>query len=307
MDLTPQNVAQAIYRPEKLLFSTTINAIAPLSVDTRVMIPSFGQGDTPKFAVELGDLRIDQDQDLQVNLIADDDRNVLNAGAAPSNLGATVQRVRSVKNLALSVQNLNASITKNNVRLAYAVWIRNLTTAEKLLYGLKLSQRDQQLAQKFQLVRSVQQGFPYPIPLDKRIEQLYQGERVSYWNTITLSATEVEFISVNVPNGYVYVLESLAVSSGDVSQTIKVNVNRDGTPGYVSLDAYPLSLADEYSLFVHALHSLVISAVGSGSPTVSIRATIRRVRLTETLRLAFGLMPPHENQDLADRIDAGVV
>lgn len=195
----------------------------------------------------------------------------------------------------------------------FGVWAIIPTVADKLLYGISLSNEERELAERLGITNSVEKGV-LPLPRDVQIGREYYvlGEE-THSRSITIAAANTSYALENIyarENEFL-VLTRIAAAPGTPAQDIRFIVDRDDDHNYANVKTNPLSLipGGEVSCFIPAMEEIRLSTISSGAPGAHLfRYTVQRVKLSNLLRVRFGLVSRDEVPgELYDKILAGVL
>jgi len=196
----------------------------------------------------------------------------------------------------------------------YGVWAQIPTVADKLLHGLPLTPDEQKLSQELGIANAVQKGV-LPLPIGVQIEREYHilGEEThSRSVNVTPAGTAVSIESIYARQNEFLVLTKMAAAPGAAAAIVEFIVDRDDDAGFATVRTFPLSLAfgGEINCFVPAMHELRLTANSTVAALAHLfRYTYQRIRLTNTLRVRFGLVTRDELREpsLWDKVKGGVL
>lgn len=200
-----------------------------------------------------------------------------------------------------------------NYATHFSVWSFLPTVAHKLLYDITLTEEDRALAEKLGIFNSVEKGI-LPLPISLQIEREYpvMGEEThSRSVNIAVAGTVYTIESLYPRTDEIIVLTRLASAPGTVAQNVQLVVDRDDDAGYASFPTFPLSLiiGGEVQCFVPALREIRLTTSATVAPGAHLfRYTFQRIKLTNLLRVRFGLVTKDEVPgDLWDKVKGGVL
>ncbi|KKM84640.1 hypothetical protein LCGC14_1297130 [marine sediment metagenome] len=230
------------------------------------------------------------------------------AALLPSLVGAW--RLRAENYLYL---NFFGDALVNNYTTHYGVWVFPPTIAHKLLYGMPLTSSETAISEELGLKNTVEKGL-LPLPLSSQIEREYHvtaEETHSRSITIAVAGT-VYTIEILYPRkDEVIFLTKVAAAPGTTAQDIRLIIDRDDDSGYAQLRTYALSLAagGEVECFIPALRELRLTTTSTVAPGAHLfRYTFQRIKLTNILRVRFGMVSEDEVPgDLFKKVKGGVV
>ncbi len=179
----------------------------------------------------------------------------------------------------------------------FGVWGIIPTVADKLVYDITLSNEEKELAERLGITNSVEKGV-LPLPRDVQIsrEYLVLGEETHSRN-ITVSATTATIENIYARENEFLVLTRIAAQPGAVVDDIRFIVDRDDDYNYANVKTFPLSLipGGEVRCFIPAMEEIRLSTIAAGVVGAHLfRYTILRCRMTNLLRVRFGLVSQDE-------------
>ncbi|MBA7465018.1 hypothetical protein ES707_00179 [subsurface metagenome] len=179
----------------------------------------------------------------------------------------------------------------------FGVWGIIPTVADKMAYGITLSNEEKELAERLSIANPVEKGV-LPLPRDVQIarEYLVLGEETHSRN-ITVSATAATIENIYAKESEFIVLTRIAAQPGAVADDIRFIVDRDDDHNYANVKTFPLSLipGGEVRCFIPAMEEIRLSTIAAGVVGPHLfRYTILRCRLTNLLRVRFGLVSQDE-------------
>ena len=194
----------------------------------------------------------------------------------------------------------------------YGIWALTPTIAHKLLYGISLNSKEQGIADELGIANTVEKGL-LPLPISQQIEREYiiLGEE-THSRSVTIGAANTVYPIENLyPNaGECIILTRMASASAVVGNGIRFHVDRDNDVDIANVLAFPLSFAPggEVACFIPAMTEIKLTtdAVAIAGATL-FRYTFIRVKLTNILKMRFGLMSELDNPDLYKKVVGGIV
>jgi len=200
-----------------------------------------------------------------------------------------------------------------NFTTHYGLWVIKPTIAHKLLYGIPLANDEKAIAEKHNIVDSVEKGV-LPLPISQQIEREYKvlGEE-----------THSRLININAPNT-IFTLETLQPKAGEIivltrvaaqpaaaANIVRLIIDRDTDTGYADLRTFPLSLlpGGEVQCFIPAKTQIKLTTTAAVAPGNHwFRYTFQRIKITNTLRARFGLATREELPgDVWEKVMGGVL
>jgi hypothetical protein len=200
-----------------------------------------------------------------------------------------------------------------NYTTHYGVWAYPPTVAHKLLYGLTLTEEEKALAEKHNIIDSVEKGV-LPLPISQQIEREYKvlGEEThSRSINIAVANTPYTIESIYPRKGEIVVLTRIAAAPGAAAQVVRFIVDRDDDIGHADVRTFALSLiaGGEVACFIPAIREIRLHTEAAVAPGAHLfRYTYQRIKLTNTLRARFGLASKAELPgDVWEKVMAGVL
>lgn len=284
-----------------------------LLADSRMITIPIGSEYTPallevkNFAprlIRLRDIGVDQDDEVELRLKWDARRLAVNAGSLFDLL------TNNYDLLARSElrYNLFASAVKNNYRTHFGLWVIEPTVADKLALGIPLSADEKLLDAELGISKSVLKGV-HPLPLSYTIEREYQiTHQETRGRMLDVTTTSLDVDTVSPDPGQFLVLTKLSTEPGTTAQNVRVRIDRDEDRDYLELQTYPLALAREIDLFIPALRELKVRVIGAAAAAdFNIRFSFIRCRMTNILRVKWGLLSRAEAEETWKKAHAGVI
>jgi hypothetical protein len=195
----------------------------------------------------------------------------------------------------------------------YGVWAYPPTIAHKLLWGIALNDKEKAINQELGIADTVEKGL-LPLPISQLIEREYHvvGEETHTRNiNIAVPATIYPVEVLYAKPDEILVLTRIAAFPGTAVQNIQLIVDRDNDANYLTFPTFPLSLVagGEVACFIPALTQLRLTTTATVAPGPNLfRYTVQRVKLSNILRVRFGILPEAEApKDLWAKCAAGVV
>ncbi len=196
----------------------------------------------------------------------------------------------------------------------YSVWAQIPTIAHKMVHGITLSRDEQDIANKLGVANSVDKGI-LPIPINQLMEREYYvlGEETKS-RAVALPApnTDIPIESIFARANEFIVLTRIAASITGFAQNVQVIIDRDDDHNYVTMPTFPLTtlLGGEVACFIPALSEIRLHALYTAGAAVAMtfRYTIKRIRLTNILRVRFGLVSKDEVPgDCYEKVVSGIL
>jgi len=200
-----------------------------------------------------------------------------------------------------------------NYTTHYSVWSFPPTIAHKLLYGIPLINSETAICEELGIRNTVEKGL-LPLPLSLQIEREYHVlAEVTHSRSINIAVANTTYTIENLypRKDEVLFLTRVAAAPGAVAQDIRLIVDRDDDTGYAHLRTFALNLAagGEVECFIPALREMRLTTISTVAPGAHLfRYTFQRIKLTNILRVRFGLVSEDEvPRDLFNKVKGGVV
>jgi len=197
----------------------------------------------------------------------------------------------------------------------YGIWAYPPTIAHKIQWGIALNEKEKAINQEFGIADTVEKGL-LPLPISQLIEREYHvvGEETRIRNiNIAVAATVYPLEILYAKPGELLVLTRIAAAAGVAANNVQIIVDRDNDANYLTIPTTPLTIltGGEISCFIPALTQLRLTTTALGvAPGAGMlfRYTVRRVKLTNILRVRFGLLSEAEApKDLYSKVIGGIV
>lgn len=206
-----------------------------------------------------------------------------------------------------------------NYATHFGVWAKGgspvtPTIVDKLFYAIPLTNDEKAVCEELGIRNTFEKGL-LPLPISQQIEREYRivGEE-THSKSITISAANTVYtIDTIYPKNTdeFLVLTRLAAAPGTAAQNVRLIVDRDRDAGYADLKTFALSLVagGEVPCFIPAMTELRLTTTATVAPGAHLfRYTVQRVKLSNILRLRFGIISPDEAPpDLAKKVRGGIV
>jgi hypothetical protein len=199
-----------------------------------------------------------------------------------------------------------------NYTTHYGIWAFLPTIAHKLQWGIALNDKEKAINEELGIANTVEKGL-LPLPISQVIEREYPvvGEETHAISINIAAANTVYQIEVMYAKpGEILVLTRIA--SQDLGgNNIQLIIDRDNDAGYRQFPTFPLNLVagGEISCFIPAVSQIRLTTTAAGIAGATLfRYTIQRVKLTNILRVRFGLMSEAEAPaELYKKVIGGIV
>ena len=200
-----------------------------------------------------------------------------------------------------------------NYTTHYGLWAYPAKVTHKLLWGIPLNDEEKAINEELSISDTVQKGL-LPLPISQQIEREYpiMGEEPHNQSVNIAVANTVYPIEVMYPRpGELLVLTRIAAAPAAAANSVQIIVDRDNDANYCTFPTFPLSLVPggEIACFIPATKEIRLSTTAAVAPGAHLfRYTIQRIKLTNILRVRFGLMTKAEAPtDLWKKVQGGIV
>lgn len=197
----------------------------------------------------------------------------------------------------------------------YGVWAYPPTIAHKIQWGIKLNEKEAAIAQELSIADTVEKGL-LPLPISQLIDREYPvvGEEThTRVVNIAVNNTIYPLETIYTKPDEVLVLTRIAALAGVAANNVQIVVDRDNDANYLTVPTTPLTIVagGEIACWVPALTQLRLTTTALGvAPGVGMlfRYTFKRVKLTNILRVRFGLLTEATTPaDLYKKVMGGIV
>lgn len=224
----------------------------------------------------------------------DDIRVVENVAALlPVLVGAWELTAKSILYL-----NFFGAALVNNYSTHYGIWALTPTVAHKLLYNIKLTSDEQAICDELGIKNTVEKGL-LPLPISDQIEREYHimGEETHSRNINVAVANVTYAIETIYPRTDEFIVLTRVAAAPGALGDVTLIIDRDNDANFAQLVTFPLSLAagGEVACFIPAMTELRLTTTSTTGPGPHLfRYTFQRIKLTNILRVRFGLVTKDE-------------
>ncbi|MGQ9698291.1 MAG: hypothetical protein ACUVRO_09885 [Armatimonadota bacterium] len=300
--LSEATIARAHLFPECLPEARVVTVAASMEVSPPLLdVRRFA----PKF-LHLSNIHVEQNIAAELHLRADDLRYEINCAGLPNLTPGNFELI-GTEYLRCNLFGLTGAGV--SLRALFNLWVYEPTVAHKLKLKKPLTEKEESLADRLGLKASVEKGV-LPLPLRYLIEREYHVvEEMTFSRVVNVTTTEATVETISPRPGEFLVLTALASAPASLAENVIIRIDRDDNGAYLDMPAYPFALDRPLSCFVPALRELRVS-ISASAPVANhvLTFTVRRVRLTNILRVRFGLVSQDEVPgDLWDKVKGGVL
>lgn len=207
----------------------------------------------------------------------------------------------------------------NNYPTHYGVWAFPPTIAHKLRYNLTLTPTERVICEELGIKNTVEKGL-LPLPISQQIGREYYilGEE-THTRSINIAALNTVYTLESIypkPNDEFIVLTKVAAAPAAAANTIHIIVDRDDDANFADVRTFPLSLnaGGEIACFIPATREIRLTAeqiAGGAVGAHLFRYTFQRVKLTNLLKVRFGLITedelPTDAKDVWKKVLGGIL
>ena len=187
------------------------------------------------------------------------------------------------------------------------------TIVDKLFYNIPLTNNERAVCEELGIRNTFEKGL-LPLPVSQQIEREYRvvSEETHSKSINIAAANTVYTIDTLYPGKDEFLaLTRLAAAPGTTAQNVRLIVDRDRDAGYANLGTFALSLVagGEVACFVPAMNELRLTTTATVAPGAHLfRYTVQRVKLSNLLRVRFGLVSQDEvPADLWKKVQGGIL
>jgi hypothetical protein len=205
--------------------------------------------------------------------------------------------------------NVYGSTSIADYRVSFGLYVTEPTVAEKLAANKPLTPEEQEIAARLGISATAEKGL---LPLSRYYTYLREycdpREREPFVYSDSVGTTEAVVGILSAEPGRFLALEGIAASPGTVAENVRIRIDRDNDSNYLEIPTYPLSLDWDLECFVPALHELRVKVVAASDTTTTVRYRVGSYRLTNLLRVRFGLLRKDEAPgDVWEKVKGGVL
>jgi hypothetical protein len=269
------------------------------------------------FIVELTKIQTLQNANATLRLRYDNTSKEVNTGGLlPGFIGAW--RLPAIQQLFMNFFGIAPVVAHSSF---YSVWGYPPTIAHKIFWGIPLTEAEKAIDKQLNISENVQKGM-LPLPISSIIERQYEvlGEETHTQNPNIVTAGVNYLLENLIPrsSNEFLVLTRIAAAPGTTAQNIIFTADRDNDSGIIQMPTFPLSLTlgGEARCFIPAIQKLHLYTSATVAPGITFfRYTLQRIRLSNILKLRFGLITQDQlasiigtqkAADLAMRVQAGL-
>ncbi len=262
--------------------------------------------------LQLRNLYLDQDNEVRYTLTGDGFSIERRAGAVDNEaMNVSIQAFRS---LTYKLFNTNTGAPKTDFRSYFGVLVDKPTVARKILNGIDLTDEEQEINEELGIADSVDKGdlpLPYSFKFEREYHILDSFMVSSRIDTVPTSGSGAVFEDFSVNPGEAYILTGIAADPFTTADNFRIIIDRDNDYEYVEFQPAAVNDLDKTmtSIFIPALNELRFRVLATNPlANADVRLIIKRVVLTNTLRVRWGLIEPSEAPgDLGKKVLGGVL
>jgi len=299
MPINVATVRTATYFPELIPDVNTMNVAISTEVDI-LDLRRYGNR-----ILRLNDINTEQNPNIELRIFNDKEKYYINTNALYNRLVEKFE-VYGIDFIRAALIDTTAPIA--NYRVNYNLWVKEPTTADKLIHGINLTQQDNEILDAIDIATEVNKG-NIPLPVEYQLQREYQlvdGRRTFTYNG---NCATVEQVLQSFPTNpdEIAVLESISAAPNAVANNVRIRVDRDDDIDYVELNTFPMQLNVPVTCFLPATREIKIKLIGGVAVATQVQWTIARYKLTDVLRIRFGLVTKDETDaQLWNKVKGGV-
>jgi len=203
---------------------------------------------------------------------------------------------------------LHATTTVSPYILRLGVWIDTPTIADKLQRGIRLTDEEYEIADELGLLDSFAKGL-VPVPREYFIQRHYQvvNELTRAIQTDLTATGGLYYHYTSTSPDRFFVVKSIAcIDTSGTTFNAAVTIIRDEEEA-LSIPLPALSIDYDIPLFIPAMDTVeLVFMTDTDISDFRARWTIAECRLTDYLKMKWGLISRDENEDLWKEVVAGL-
>lgn len=193
--------------------------------------------------------------------------------------------MKSIHRAELSLVN-NTGAAIDNLQMNYSVAIKRLNIAEKIFYGIGLTQEEQDLAGKLHL--SVGGGMR-PLAISEFLKRAFWGHVLDTKTyTLAVSSSDGPILSLTPGRDELFVVTSIA-SNATVGNQVLLTMNRDQDLNYVQVLADNMDLDHPLDMWMPFTSRMDLSiSAQTQTSNVPVRLTVQIIQKSVVIRTLLG-------------------
>lgn len=255
--------------------------------------------------LRINDLNVEQDANIQIRVFNNKEKYFINSGALQDRI-TEPYNIYGTDFLRFAIFNVAVPIV--NYRVNYNLWIYEPSTADKLKFGLPLQSEDNEILNSIDITSEVNKG-NLPLPIEYQIQREYQlidGKRTFTFSDLAFTFEQV-LQSFPVNPGEIAVLERVSSVPNNLADNVRIRIDRDDDSNYIELVNYPMQLTQPINCFIPALKEIKVKIIADAVVASQIQWTIARYKLTDVLKIRFGLvLKADADPDLWNKVKGGI-
>jgi len=234
--------------------------------------------------------------------------------AAIPNFEATKYNLIASKSARILVHAID-DLTGDNYKVWHGLQCWRATIADKLALGIPLNAEENAINSELGISKTVERG---TLPVWDISRLLMYEYRVIYkqihtlYQTLPITGLAVDTIRPNKLGQEFVVLESVSCAVTAVADTVTLNIWRDddgsSSSPSITLQCASMDLSFDIPCFIPALRELNIRLeAGAQQLNYTMRYTYGVYKLSNILRMRWGILTKEDNPDLWKRVKGGIV
>lgn len=204
----------------------------------------------------------------------------------------------------------------------WGLWVDKMNVANKIARGQKLAGKEIVLANKRGIANSVEKGV-LPLPIGYQLEREYRPiQEFTRAKRLQLAGGVTDILDTIMcqPDEALILTSFIADSGAALADNVRIMITRDDDDNYIDFPCWPISgyallapIVEKVSCWIPAIRQIRLSVTSTNAvANWDVNYTIRRVRLTNTLRARWGLAPTGQISeadwtDLQEAVEAGIL
>ncbi|MHC1622960.1 MAG: hypothetical protein ACXQTR_00010 [Candidatus Methanospirareceae archaeon] len=203
---------------------------------------------------------------------------------------------------------LRSTTTVSPYIIRLGVWIDTPTIADKLQMGVKLTDEEREIAEELGLLDSFAKGL-VPVPREYFVQRHYQVinelTRAIQADLTATGGLYYNYTSTS-PDRFFVVKSIACMDTSATTYNAAVTIIRDEEEA-LSIPLPALSIDYDIPLFIPAMDTVeIVFTTDTDVSDFRARWTIAECRLTDYLKMKWGLISKEENEDLWKEVIAGL-
>lgn len=267
----------------------------------------------PSLLVRLQDVGAERSNDAELRLKADNETFATPAASIPGITKATQYDLLASKSARLQVHGI-AALT--NYKVWHNLLVVKATIAHKLVLGISLTPKEKEINEKLGISKTTERGtLPIKFPrIDLYEHYPIYRETHSIRETVPLTGLTLDTFRPRKIGDQFVALEKISCETpAPVPEGVTFNIWRDNdgsaSSPLLSLNTWSMGGLDcDVPMWIPALREINMRIECTvQQANYRCRWTVGVYRLTNILRMRWGIMAPEEMPDLYERIAGGII